>query len=104
MKLPTHVINPITIIAIFAGLAEASASSVIPYLGEQDRKIYIWFLIAFPSALVVMFFLTINFNQKALFMPPKHRNENRGSPEHEEAINNYTAVETDKQRAKKNTT
>lgn len=80
MKYPTRLINPVTIIAIFAALSEASATSVLPYLGEQDRKIYIWFLIAFPSALVVMFFLTLNFNPTALHEPLRRKN---GGNEHE---------------------
>lgn len=75
MKYPTRLINPITIIAIFAALSEASATSVLPYLGEQDRKIYSWFLIAFPSALVVMFFLTLNFNPKVFYAPTGHKEE-----------------------------
>lgn len=80
MKFSTRFINPITIIAVFAALAEASATSVLPYLGEHDRKIYIWFLIAFPSALVVMFFLTINFNHKALFPPSDHKDKDTIPP------------------------
>lgn len=75
MKYPTPLINPITIIAIFASLAEASATSVLPYLDEQDRKIYSWFLIAFPSALVVMFFLTLNFNSKVFYAPTEHKED-----------------------------
>jgi hypothetical protein len=75
MKYPTRLINPITIIAIFAALSEASATSVLPYLGEQDRKIYSWFLIAFPSALVVMFFLTLNFNPKVFHAPTEHKED-----------------------------
>jgi hypothetical protein len=59
--------NPISVIVIFAGLSEASATGVLPYLDADTRQIYIWFLIAFPSALVLMFFLTLNFNHKALY-------------------------------------
>lgn len=61
--------NPISVIIIFAGLSEASATSVLPHLDADTRQIYIWFLIAFPSALVLMFFLTLNFNHKALYGP-----------------------------------
>jgi hypothetical protein len=61
--------HPISIIAVFAGLSEASATTVLPYLDEKNRQIYIWFLIAFPSALVILFFLTLNFNSKVLYNP-----------------------------------
>lgn len=92
MKYPTRLINPITIIAIFAALAEASATSVLPYLGEHDRKIYIWFLIAFPSALVVMFFLTLNFNQKALFAPRECKHGDTITPSMTEETPTHTCA------------
>jgi hypothetical protein len=69
MKTLTHLLNPISVIAMFAALCEASATTVLPYLNEENRQVYLWFLIAFPSALVVMFFLTLNFNNKVLYGP-----------------------------------
>lgn len=74
MKNRLPVMNPISMIAIFASLSEASATAVLPHLDEHNQQIYIWFLIAFPSALVLLFFLTINFNPKALYMPSQHAN------------------------------
>lgn len=65
----TQLMTPITIIALFAGLSEASATAILPYLDNEDRQLYVWFLIVFPSSLVVMFFLTLNFNCKALYPP-----------------------------------
>jgi hypothetical protein len=70
MKYLPRTINPISVIVIFAGLSEASATGVLPYLDADTRQIYIWFLIAFPSALVLMFFLTLNFNHKTLYGRP----------------------------------
>ncbi|PHN21064.1 hypothetical protein [Pseudomonas sp. ICMP 561] len=69
MKLLPRLINPISIIAMFAALCEASATTVLPHLDEENRQIYIWFLKAFPSALVVLFFLTLNFNSRVLYPP-----------------------------------
>ena len=69
MKLLPRLINPISIIAMFAALCEASATTVLPHLDEENRQIYIWFLIAFPSALVVLFFLTLNVNSRVLYPP-----------------------------------
>lgn len=74
MKYLPRTINPISVIVIFAGLSEASATGVLPYLDADTRHIYIWFLIAFPSALVLMFFLTLNFNHKALYGRPDFSN------------------------------
>ena len=78
MKVSTHLLNPIGIIALFAALCEASATTVLPYLDNDNRQIYIWFLIIFPSALVVMFFLTLNFNCTVLYGP--HENTNTQPP------------------------
>lgn len=64
-----RLMNPISVIALFAALSEASAATVLPYLDSDSRQIYIWFLIVFPSTLVVMFFLTLNFNAKVLYAP-----------------------------------
>jgi hypothetical protein len=75
MKLLTHLMNPIGIIAMFAALCEASATTVLPHLDEDSRQIYIWFLIAFPSVLVVLFFLTLNFNHHVLYAPDYQQKE-----------------------------
>ena len=69
MNLSKPIMNPITVIALFAGLSEASATTVLPYLDDNTRQLYVGFLIAFPSTLVILFFLTLNFNPKALYPP-----------------------------------
>lgn len=78
MKLLPRLINPISIIAMFSALCEASATTVLPLLDEENRQIYIWFLIAFPSTLVILFFLTLNFNSRVLY-PPMDRDEQPGT-------------------------
>ena len=83
MKILTHLLNPISIIAIFAALCEASATTVLPYLDNENRHVYVWFLIAFPSALVVMFFLTLNFNTKVLYGPYTQTRKSNVRPEQE---------------------
>ncbi|WP_241653177.1 hypothetical protein [Pseudomonas alkylphenolica] len=62
--------SPLTIIAIFAGIIEASALASLPFLSEDSQNIYTWFLVGFPFFLTVLFFLTLNFNNKTLFTPP----------------------------------
>ena len=61
--------SPLTIIAIFAGIIEASALASLPFLGEDSQGIYTWFLVGFPFFLTVLFFLTLNFNYKSLYSP-----------------------------------
>lgn len=62
--------SPLTIIAIFAGIIEASALASLPFLSEDSQSTYTWFLVGFPFFLTVLFFLTLNFNNKSLFTPP----------------------------------
>jgi hypothetical protein len=67
--------NPLTIIAIFAGIAEVSGTIVLPFVAENNQTIFIYFLITFPTILVVVFFLTLNFNNKVLYAPSDYSNE-----------------------------
>ena len=69
--------SPLTIIAIFAGIIEASALGSLPFLDESSQGIYTWFLVGFPPFLTVLFFLTLNFNTKSLYGP-----EDAGSESH----------------------
>jgi hypothetical protein len=67
--------NPLTVIAIFAGLAEVSGTAVLPFIGEANQVTYVWFLIIFPAYLVGLFFLTLNFNPRVLYAPSDFRDE-----------------------------
>uniref|UniRef100_UPI002074CB2D hypothetical protein n=1 Tax=Pseudomonas sp. MWU13-3659 TaxID=2986964 RepID=UPI002074CB2D len=65
-------ISPLALIAVFAGVIEASALASLPFLSESSQTIYTWFLVGFPFFLTVLFFLTLNFNSNTLFAPDKH--------------------------------
>lgn len=67
--------NPLTIIAIFAGIAEVSGTIVLPFIAEKNQELFIHFLIFFPSILVLMFFITLNFNNKVLYAPSDYKDE-----------------------------
>jgi len=67
--------NPLTIIAIFAGLAEISGTVILPILDPKTQSIYVWFLIAFPLTLVILFFFTLNKNHKVLYAPSDFEND-----------------------------
>jgi hypothetical protein len=75
IKTSLSTMNPVSIIALFAGLSEASAATALPFLGENNRDIYVWFLIVFPCTLTFLFFLTLNFNYKVLYAPSDFSNE-----------------------------
>lgn len=67
--------NPLTIIAIFAALSEIAGVTAIGLLSEELQKIFIWFVMIFPSLLVFLFFVTLNFNSKVLYAPSDYKDE-----------------------------
>lgn len=69
IKPKNKITNPMTIIAIFATLSEASAAVSLPFLDDEERALYIWFLISFPFYLLFLFFATLNFNYRSLYAP-----------------------------------
>lgn len=71
----TAVKNPLTVIAIFAGIAEISGTAVLPLIAPDNQALYIWFLMLFPFALISLFFLTLNFNHRVLYAPSDFRDE-----------------------------
>lgn len=75
LKKVNKVSNPLTIIAIFAGLAEINGTVVVALLPTEIQVIFLWFIIIFPILLVVLFFLTLNFNPKVIYAPSDFTNE-----------------------------
>ncbi|WGK89495.1 hypothetical protein [Pseudomonas migulae] len=69
IKLKQRITNPMTVIAMFATLSETSAAISLPFLDDEDKEIYIWFLISFPFYLLFLFFATLNFNYRSLYAP-----------------------------------
>ncbi|MHC8290938.1 hypothetical protein ACYZUD_29855 [Pseudomonas sp. XS1P51] len=68
-RLKQRITNPMTVIAIFATLSETSAAVSLPFLDDDEREIYLWFLISFPFYLLFLFFATLNFNYRSLYAP-----------------------------------
>lgn len=71
----TKINNPLTIIAIFAGLAEVAGTIALGFLNGETQQIFIWFVMLFPAVLVALFFLTLNFNAKVLYAPSDFKDE-----------------------------
>jgi hypothetical protein len=67
--------NPLTVIAIFAGLAEVSGTAVLPLMAPETQWIYIWFLMAFPALLVGLFFTTLLLKHHVLYAPTDFRSD-----------------------------
>ena len=75
MSAINHIKNPLTIIGIFSGIVEVSANLVLPFLEESQQSTYIWFLMLFPAALVILFFITLNFNHVVLYAPSDYKDD-----------------------------
>lgn len=71
----SKVSNPLTIIAIFAGLAEINGTVVLSLVPTNTQEIFLWFIIGFPTLLVALFFVTLNFNPKVIYAPSDFSNE-----------------------------
>lgn len=67
--------NPLTIIAIFAALAEINATVALGLIDKELHYIFIWFVICFPTILVILFFLTLNFNTKVMYSPSDYSDD-----------------------------
>lgn len=67
--------NPLTVIAIFAGLAELGGTAVLPTLNVEAQRYYIWFLMIFPHFIVGLFFLVIWFRHTNLYAPSDYVDE-----------------------------
>ena len=40
--------NPLTLIAVFAGLAEVAATTVLPMLSGTIQETFVWYVMLFP--------------------------------------------------------
>ncbi len=67
--------NPLTIIAIFAALAEVAGTVSLGIVDTQYQGVFVWFVMLFPVSLLVFSFLTLNFNPKVLYAPGDFRDE-----------------------------
>jgi len=70
MKPYSLIKNPLTVISIFASLTEIVCGTVTPFISDtQNQTIFLIFVIGFPILLIVLFFMTLNFNHKVLYAP-----------------------------------
>lgn len=70
MDLPKNTIkNPLTVIAIFAGISEICGTAVLPILPSNIQNIFIWFVMIFPVLLVILFFSVLILKHHVLYAP-----------------------------------
>jgi len=67
--------NPLSVIAIFASLAEAFATGALIFLPVEMQRIFIYFVMAFPVVLVGLFFIVLVFKNENLYAPSDFQDE-----------------------------
>ncbi len=67
--------NPLTLIGVFAGLAELAGTGVLPLLDGRTQAIFIWYVMGFPVLLVLLFFVTLLWKAQVLYGPSDYRQE-----------------------------
>jgi len=67
--------NPLTIIAIFAGTAEAFATVALIALPLEMQSIFIYFVMLFPLIIVVTFFTILVSKPHVLYAPSDFENQ-----------------------------
>lgn len=71
-----HIKNPLTVIAMFAGIAEVSGAIALPFLTMAVQETYVWFLMVFPCLIVLLFFATLWKDYTVLYAPTDYPNAN----------------------------
>ncbi|AKB74055.1 hypothetical protein MSLAZ_0794 [Methanosarcina lacustris Z-7289] len=67
--------NPLTIIAIFAGIAEVSGTLILPFISVSSQETYIWFLMFFPTLLLICFFFVLYTKHVVYYAPSDFRDD-----------------------------
>ena len=71
----SHISNPLTIIGIFASLAEVGGAITLPNVSLENQIVFVWFLTLFPTFLVTLFFLVMCFRPQSLYSPSDFRSD-----------------------------
>lgn len=67
--------NPLSIIGLFAILSEVAMTVALGVVNESLQSTFIWFVMLFPIILIIIFFITLNFNAKVLYAPSDFKDE-----------------------------
>lgn len=67
--------NPLTVVGIFAGIAEVAGTVVLPLVPLELQFIFIWYVMGFPILLVTIFFTILCLKPKVLYAPSDFANE-----------------------------
>lgn len=67
--------NPLTMVSIFAAISEVAMAYVITKLSDNLQQIFIWFVMGFPTVLVIIFFFILYKKPAVFFSPGDYQKE-----------------------------
>ena len=67
--------NPLTVVAVFSGLAEAFATVALVNVPHDIQQLFVYFVMAFPTLIVLLFFAVLNWNPTVLYAPSDFEDE-----------------------------
>jgi len=67
--------NPLTIIAIFAGLAEIAGTTSLAIVNDSLQIYFLWFVMGFPTLLLLLFFWTLHKDPTKLYSPGDYQDD-----------------------------
>lgn len=67
--------NPLAIIGIFSTISELAMAATLLKLSSELQEIFIWFVMLFPTLLVILFFMVIFKKPTALYAPSDFKDE-----------------------------
>lgn len=67
--------NPLTIIGLFASLSEVTATVTLIKLEGSIQEIFLWFVMGFPTMLVLLFFWTLHKDYRVLYAPRDYQRD-----------------------------
>lgn len=67
--------NPLTIIAIFAGISEIALIYAFTKCPLELQSVFMWFVMGFPTLLLLLFFGVLIFKHRVLYAPSDFKNE-----------------------------
>lgn len=67
--------NPLTLIAIFAGLSDVAMTAILPSLPFETQKTFMWFVMGYPLLLVCAFFYILIWKREALYAPSDFKDD-----------------------------
>lgn len=67
--------NPLSLITIFASLAEISLICSLKFIDSELQYIFIWFVVGFPILLVLLFFIVLIVRPTSLYAPSDYKDE-----------------------------